>query len=206
MFFILVLLLVDAVIYLKRAKAASVLSLHHFMLTPPPLILYHKSTTSNHEALRVFFLIKCLSFATSARQLRWISSIEQSFSGLKRRNEEFASILFGIYYSDQVHTRQSFVRLCVHSLSLDIFDKTEDINRSLFEIDIRISITSGIRSGSLNQRKKVYLEGVCLFVSCSQFWSCRFLCFQLQIRKWTKPSFRDSDEHHVRITEWFVRI
>ena len=173
MFFILVLLLVDAVIYLKRAKAAKVF--YHYttfaFYTTGLLILYHKSTTSNHEALRVFFLIKCLSFATSARQLRcgFPVVVNESLRWLKRRNEEFASILFGIYYSIPfLYELKVLLDFACTASSLDIFDwlKLEDINRSLFEIDIRNKTYYKRYPFGKPQPtwKKVYLEGGGLFV------------------------------------------
>lgn len=173
MFFILVLLLVDAVIYLKRAKAAKVF--FHYttfaFFTTGLLILYHKSTTSNHKALRVFFLIKCLSFATSARQLRcgFPVVLNESLRWLKRRNEEFASILFGIYYSIPfLYELKVLLDFACTASSLDIFDwlKLEDINRSLFEIDIRNKTYYKRYPFGKPQPtwKKVYLEGGGLFV------------------------------------------
>jgi len=173
MFFILVLLLVDAVIYLKRAKAAKVF--YHYttfaFYTTGLLILYHKSTTSNHKALRVFFLLKCLSFATSARQLRcgFPVVVNESLRWLKRRNEEFASILFGIYYSIPfLYELKVLLDFACTASSLDIFDwlKLEDINRSLFEIDIRNKTYYKRYPFGKPQPtwKKVYLEGGGLFV------------------------------------------
>jgi len=173
MFVILVLIIVDAVIYLKKAKAAKVF--YHYstfaFFTTGLLILYHKSTTSNHKALRVFFFIKCLSFATSARQLRcgYPIVINESLSWLKRRNEEIASILFGIYYSIPfLYELKVLLDFACTASSLDIFDwlKLEDINRSLFEIDIRNKTYYKRYPFGKPQPtwKKVYLEGGGLFV------------------------------------------
>ena len=66
--------------------------------------------------------------------------LNESLRWLKRRNEEFASILFGIYYSiPLLYELKVLLDFACTASSLDIFDwlKLEDINRSLFEIDIR---------------------------------------------------------------------
>ena len=143
------LIVLDRVVYLNRAKAAK--AVYHFVTYAAFCTflfrLYHhqgslRTTDAGRDGLlRVFFMLKSMSFALNARQIR--SGYRQEGAGANRlpgRSDFITFLGFQVYLSVpfMYELRVLLDYACTDS-SLDLFDwlKLENINRDLFRINVR---------------------------------------------------------------------
>jgi hypothetical protein len=142
-FICLVLIVADGVIYMKKAKIAKVF--YHYLTYTGfvgfLLITFHNNTTAHHAYLQVFFLLKAISFALGARQIRSGFPSEVFTNSLIFQRSDIISLAaFMTYFSIpfMYELRVLLEYACTDS-ALDLYDwlKLENISRELFRINVR---------------------------------------------------------------------
>lgn len=170
-FILLVLIVVDGVIYMKKAKVAKVF--YHYLtyagLIGYILLIFHKKSTTHHSYLQFFFLLKALSFTLGARQIRCgFPSEVFTNSMIFQRSDVISFSAFIAYFSlpFMYELRVLLEYACTDS-ALDLYDwlKLENISRSLFRINVRNNTYRKLHPFGQPQPwwKKVFLEGGGLF-------------------------------------------
>lgn len=174
---VIALIVADRIIYLNKAKAAKVA--YHFLTYAAfctfTFRLYHqhgslKSTSAGRAGLiRVFFLLKSVSFALNARQIRAGYKNDGGSNRLHKRSDFISFLGFMTYLSVPFlyELRVLLDYACTDS-SLDLFDwlKLENINRELFRVNVRNDTYRAYHPfGEPQPRwKKVIVQGGGLFL------------------------------------------
>lgn len=170
-FICLVLIVVDGVIYMKKAKIAKVF--YHYLTYAGfvgfLLMIFHQNTTARHSYLQFFFLLKSLSFTLGARQIRCGFPAEVFTNSLIFQRSDIISFgAFMAYFSIpfMYELRVLLEYACTDS-ALDLYDwlKLENISRDLFRINVRNNTYRKYHPFGQPQPwwKKVFLEGGGLF-------------------------------------------
>lgn len=170
-FICLVLIVADGVIYMKKAKIAKVF--YHYLTYTGfvgfLLMTFHNNTTAHHAYLQVFFLLKAISFALGARQIRSGFPSEVFTNSLIFQRSDIISLAaFMTYFSIpfMYELRVLLEYACTDS-ALDLYDwlKLENISRELFRINVRNNTYRKYHPFGAPQPwwKKVFLEGGGLF-------------------------------------------
>lgn len=174
---VIALIVADRIIYLNKAKAAKVA--YHFLTYAAfctfTFRLYHqhgslKSTSAGRAGLiRVFFLLKSISFALNARQIRAGYKSDGGTNRLHKRSDFISYLGFMTYLAVPFlyELRVLLDYACTDS-ALDLFDwlKLENINRELFRVNVRNDTYRAYHPfGAPQPRwKKVIVQGGGLFL------------------------------------------
>lgn len=170
-FVLLVLIVVDGVIYMKKAKIAKVF--YHYLTYTGyigfMMLVFYKKTTTHHSYVQFFFLLKSLSFTLGARQIRCgFPSEVLTNSVIFQRSDMISFGAFIAYFSlpFMYELRVLLEYACTDS-ALDLYDwlKLENISRSLFRINVRNNTYHKYHPFGEPQPmwKKVFFEGGGLF-------------------------------------------
>ena len=167
----LVLIVADGVIYMKKAKTAKVF--YHYLTYTGFIgflvMVFHRNTTTHHSYLQIFFLLKSISFALGARQLRSGFPAEVFTNSLIFQRSDVISLAafltyFAIPFMYELRVLLEYA--CTDS-ALDLYDwlKLENISRELFRINVRNNTYRKYHPFGAPQPwwKKVFLEGGGLF-------------------------------------------
>ena len=142
-FVCLVLIVADGVIYMKKAKVAKVF--YHYLtyagFVAFLLRIYHSNTTTHHSHLQFFFLVKSVSFALGARQIRSGFPTEVFTNSLIFQRSDIISFgAFMTYFSIPfMYELRILLEYACTDSALDLYDwlKLENISRDLFRINVR---------------------------------------------------------------------
>ena len=171
-FICLVLIVIDGVIYMKKAKTAKVF--YHYLTFAGfmgyLLMIFHKPATTHHAYIQMFFLLKSISFTLSARQIRSGYPKEVMINSVIFQRSDILSFgAFMAYFSIpfMYELRVLLEYACTDS-ALDLYDwlKVENISRDLFRINVRNNTYRKLHPFGAPQPwwKKVFLEGGGLFL------------------------------------------
>lgn len=170
-FVLLVLIVVDGVIYMKKAKVAKVF--YHYLtyagLIGYMLLIFHKKSTTHHAYVQFFFLLKAISFTLGARQIRCgFPSEVFTNSMIFQRSDVISFSAFTAYFSlPFLYELRVLLEYACTDSALDLYDwlKLENISRSLFRINVRNNTYRKLHPFGQPQPgwKKVFLEGGGLF-------------------------------------------
>ena len=174
---VIALIVADRIIYLNKAKAAKVA--YHFLTYAAfctfTFRVYHqhgslRSTSAGRAGLiRVFFLLKSVSFALNARQIRAGYKSDGGANRLHKRSDFISFLGFMTYLAVPFlyELRVLLDYACTDS-ALDLFDwlKLENINRELFRVNVRNDTYRAYHPfGAPQPRwKKVIVQGGGLFL------------------------------------------
>ena len=171
-FICLVLIVIDGVIYMKKAKTAKVF--YHYLTFAGfmgyLLMIFHKPATTHHVYIQLFFLLKSISFTLGARQIRSGYPKEVMINSVIFQRSDILSFgAFMAYFSIpfMYELRVLLEYACTDS-ALDLYDwlKVENISRDLFRINVRNNTYRKLHPFGAPQPwwKKVFLEGGGLFL------------------------------------------
>jgi hypothetical protein len=170
-FVCLVLIVADGVIYMKKAKVAKVF--YHYLtyagFVAFLLRIFHSNTTTHHSHLQLFFLVKSVSFALGARQIRSGFPTEVFTNSLIFQRSDIISFgAFMTYFSIPfMYELRILLEYACTDSALDLYDwlKLENISRDLFRINVRNNTYRKYHPFGEPQPwwKKVFLEGGGLF-------------------------------------------
>jgi len=171
-FICLVLIVIDGVIYMKKAKIAKVF--YHYLTFAGfmgyLLMIFHKPATTHHAYIQMFFVLKSISFTLGARQIRSGYPTEVLMNSMIfQRSDQLSYAAFRAYFAIpfMYELRVLLEYACTDS-ALDLFDwlKVENISRDLFSINVRNNTYRKLHPFGAPQPwwKKVFLEGGGLFL------------------------------------------